>query len=84
MFLFKRSASPNFSVLSMTDSLGSLSSVQPFYGFFVLNRQGLEYVQEDLAPDSMVELMGDFIAVEPAGTGQSYYRAPQLGLLNHI
>lgn len=28
-------------------------------------------MQEDLAPDSMVELMGDFIAVEPTGTGQS-------------
>lgn len=32
----------------------------------MLNRQGLEYFQEDLTPECSVELMGDFIAFEAA------------------
>lgn len=39
-------------------------SVEPFYGFFILNRQGLEYIQQDLTLDASIELMGDFIAFE--------------------
>lgn len=67
MFLFKRSV-PVSSLRASRLTIRA-RSVQPFYGFFVLNRQGLEYVQEDLTPDSSVELMGDFIAFEPGPSG---------------
>lgn len=39
----------------------------PRYGFFVLNRQGLEYVQEFLTPESDVKVEGEFILYEPHG-----------------
>lgn len=39
----------------------------PRYGFFVLNRQGLEYVQEFLTPESDVKVNGEFILYEPHG-----------------
>lgn len=50
--------------------ISSNRSVQPYYGFFILNRQGLEYVQEDLTVDSSVEPMGDIIAYESADKGE--------------
>lgn len=37
----------------------------PEHGFFVLNRQGLEYVQEFLTSDSDVKIEGEFILYEP-------------------
>ncbi|BGP57896.1 hypothetical protein JCM8202v2_005545 [Rhodotorula sphaerocarpa] len=36
----------------------------PHYGFFVLNRNGLEYVQEFLTPESEVQVGGEFILYE--------------------
>ncbi|GAA6036380.1 hypothetical protein JCM8097_001693 [Rhodosporidiobolus ruineniae] len=36
----------------------------PLYGFFVLNRQGLEYIQEYLTPESEVKVEGEFILFE--------------------
>ncbi|GAA5874230.1 hypothetical protein JCM1840_000609 [Sporobolomyces johnsonii] len=39
-------------------------SQAPLYGFFVLNRQGLEYVQEFLTPESEVKVGGEFILFE--------------------
>lgn len=41
------------------------SSVEPTYGFFILNRNGLEYVHELLTPDSEVRMEGEFILYEP-------------------
>ncbi|KAM0791068.1 hypothetical protein ACM66B_004361 [Microbotryomycetes sp. NB124-2] len=37
----------------------------PRHGFFVLNRQGLEYVQEFLTADSDVKIEGEFLLYEP-------------------
>ncbi|KAK4046247.1 hypothetical protein OIV83_006226 [Microbotryomycetes sp. JL201] len=37
----------------------------PRHGFFVLNRQGLEYVQEYLTADSDVKIEGEFLLYEP-------------------
>ncbi|ORY49742.1 hypothetical protein BCR35DRAFT_272600 [Leucosporidium creatinivorum] len=52
-------------------------SSTPRYGFFVLNRQGLEYVQEFLTPESDVKVEGDFILYEPHGeAGQSLLFLP--------
>ncbi|GAA6046690.1 hypothetical protein JCM3770_003119 [Rhodotorula araucariae] len=39
-------------------------SQSPHYGFFVLNRNGLEYVQEFLTPECEVEAGGEFILFE--------------------
>ncbi|GAA5866150.1 hypothetical protein JCM8547_000614 [Rhodosporidiobolus lusitaniae] len=39
----------------------------PSYGFFVLNRQGLEYVQEFLTEESEVRVEGEFILFEGGG-----------------
>ncbi|GJN93322.1 hypothetical protein Rhopal_006369-T1 [Rhodotorula paludigena] len=39
-------------------------SVAPNYGFFVLNRNGLEYVQEFLTPECEVKSGGEFILFE--------------------
>ncbi|BGP27202.1 hypothetical protein JCM10295v2_006166 [Rhodotorula toruloides] len=39
-------------------------STAPHYGFFILNRNGLEYVQEFLTPESEVEIGGEFILYE--------------------
>ncbi|GAA5887973.1 hypothetical protein JCM16303_005221 [Sporobolomyces ruberrimus] len=36
----------------------------PHYGFFVLNRQGLEYIQEFLTPDCELNVGGEFILFE--------------------
>ncbi|EMS19728.1 hypothetical protein NBRC10512_006484 [Rhodotorula toruloides] len=39
-------------------------STSPHYGFFILNRNGLEYVQEFLTPESEVQVGGEFILYE--------------------
>ncbi|BGP34905.1 hypothetical protein JCM10296v2_006729 [Rhodotorula toruloides] len=39
-------------------------STAPHYGFFILNRNGLEYVQEFLTPESEVQVGGEFILYE--------------------
>lgn len=41
-------------------------SKEPHAGFFVLNRNGLEYVQEFIKADSEVRMEGDFILFEPS------------------
>ncbi|KAK4052608.1 hypothetical protein OIO90_004236 [Microbotryomycetes sp. JL221] len=40
-------------------------SSTPQHGFFVLNRNGLEYVQEYLTSDSEVKIEGEFLLYEP-------------------
>ncbi|GAA6017511.1 hypothetical protein JCM11491_006848 [Sporobolomyces phaffii] len=44
----------------------------PHYGFFVLNRQGLEYIQEFLTPDCELNVGGEFILFE---SGQNVDKA---------
>jgi hypothetical protein len=39
--------------------------INPTYGFFILNRNGLEYVNEFLVAESEVKLEGEFILFEP-------------------
>jgi len=39
--------------------------VSPVFGFFILNRNGLEYVNEFLVAESEVKLEGEFILFEP-------------------
>jgi len=36
----------------------------PHYGFFILNRQGLEYIQEFLTPECELNVGGEFILFE--------------------
>ncbi|SCV74471.1 BQ2448_8110 [Microbotryum intermedium] len=51
-------------------------SQSPLYGFFVLNRQGLEYTREFLTEESDVTVDGEFILYEPrpdAGTSTWHY-----------
>ncbi|GAA5944052.1 uncharacterized protein JCM15063_004301 [Sporobolomyces koalae] len=47
-------------------------SQAPHYGFFVLNRQGLEYIQEFLTPDCELNVGGEFILFE---SGQNVDKA---------
>ncbi|GAA5963956.1 hypothetical protein JCM3765_006070 [Sporobolomyces pararoseus] len=47
-------------------------SQAPHYGFFVLNRQGLEYIQEFLTPDCELSVGGEFILFE---SGQNVEKA---------
>ncbi len=39
--------------------------ISPVFGFFILNRNGLEYVNEFLVAESEVKLEGEFILFEP-------------------
>lgn len=51
----------------LTETLTKLlthRTTSPSYGFFVLNRQGLEYVQEFLTEESEVKVEGEFILYE--------------------
>lgn len=47
-------------------------SREPTYGFFILNRNGLENILEDLTAESEVRMEGEFILFEPfAEAGES-------------
>ena len=60
------------------------SSTAPHYGFFVLNRNGLEYVQEFLTPQCEVEVGGEFILYEQsADAGASFSSSTRLYLASN-
>ncbi|GAA5847021.1 hypothetical protein JCM5353_005740 [Sporobolomyces roseus] len=51
----------------------------PHYGFFILNRQGLEYIQEFLTPECELNVGGEFILFE---SGQNVDKATGIWIFN--
>lgn len=64
LFLFERSDSGNENGEALPSNKQKQKKRK--YGFFVLNRHGLDYVSDDLAPTSELELSADLLVLEGA------------------
>lgn len=97
MFLFARCVVVRYAICSLrstccdlawpsmrTYTASSSRSTVPHYGFFILNRNGLEYVQEFLTPESEVQVGGEFILYEGGQDAGAFVRHPEALLLRFV